>query len=112
MKLRAKIWIEKDGEHLFGRGRAELLEAIQREGSIQAAAARMGLSYRHAWTMLKTSEQRYGKRLVETTRGGTGGGGARVTEVGRMLLGLFRRIESGLEQLIKEGQVELDRAGI
>lgn len=112
MKLRAKIWIERGGEHLFGRGRAELLEAVQREGSIQAAAEKMGVSYRHAWTMLKTSEQRWGKKLVETTRGGTGGGGARVTEAGRRLLDAFRRIESRLEELIKEQQGELDRAGI
>lgn len=112
MKLRAKIWIERGGEHLFGRGRAELLEAIEREGSIQAAAEKMGVSYRHAWTMLKTSEQRWGKKLVETTRGGTGGGGARVTEAGRRLLDAFRRIESRLEELIKEQQGELDRAGI
>lgn len=112
MKLRAKIWIERGGEHLFGRGRAELLEAVQREGSIQAAAEKMGVSYRHAWTMLKTSEQRWGKKLVETTRGGTGGGGARVTKAGRRLLDAFRRIESRLEELIKEQQGELDRAGI
>lgn len=111
MKLRGKIWIEAGGEHVFGPGRAALLEAIDREGSIQAAAGKMGLSYRHAWTMLRTSEQRWGKKLIETTRGGRGGGGARLTEPGRALLRAFRRIEPRLEKLLEKGQAELDRVG-
>lgn len=112
VKLRAKIWIEVDGGHLFGRGRAALLEAIEREGSIQAAARRLGLSYRRAWTLLKTSEQRWNRKLIEKSRGGKGGGGTRLTAAGRAVLELFRRIESRLDELVEEGQVELELADI
>ncbi|MHC5034717.1 MAG: winged helix-turn-helix domain-containing protein [Planctomycetota bacterium] len=112
MKLRGKVWIEVEGQHVFGRGRAALLEAIERTGSIQAAAAKLGLSYRHAWTMLKTSEQRWGRKLVETVRGGRGGGGARVTEAGRGLVRLFRRLEGQLGNLLEEQSVELEGADI
>lgn len=109
MKLRVKVWIEGDGRHLFGRGRAELLETVARDGSIQVAARRMGLSYRRAWTMLRTSEQRLGRSLVESTRGGAGGGGTRLTEAGRRFLHVFRRIESRFQRLQEEAQVEVDR---
>ena len=112
MKLRAKVWIELDGVHLFGKGRASLLGAIDREGSIQAAARRMGVSYRRAWTLLKTSEERWGRRLVETFRGGVGGGGARLTEAGRLLLEVFRRVEPRVQKAVERGQRELESSGI
>jgi molybdate transport repressor ModE-like protein len=112
MKLRAKMWIEVNGQHLFGRGRAALLEAIEQEGSIQAAAARLGLSYRHAWTMLRTSERRWGRKLIETSRGGSGGGGTRLTETGRSLLKLFRRLESHLDKLMARQRLEVGKRGI
>ncbi|MHC4787943.1 MAG: winged helix-turn-helix domain-containing protein [Planctomycetota bacterium] len=112
MKVRGKVWLEVDGGHFFGRGRAGLLKAIDREGSIQAAAERLGVSYRHAWTMLKTSEQRGGGRLVETTRGGRGGGGTRLTEYGRTVLELFQRIDAELERLLAAQDVRVDEDGI
>ena len=108
MKLRAKIWIEAEGGHVFGKGRAALLDAVEREGSIQAAARRAGVSYRRAWSLLKASEDRWGRSLVETTRGGAGGGGARLTEAGRILLQAYRRIEPRILGILEEGQRELD----
>jgi len=111
MKLRGKIWFEEEAGHLFGRGRAELLEAIEREGSIQGAARRMGLSYRHAWTMLKTSEERWGRKLVCTTRGGRSGGGSRLTEAGRVLLSAFRRVEAQMEEFLARQSREVEDLG-
>jgi len=108
MDLRGKIWIEQDGSHLFGKGRAELLEAVDREGSILAAAQRLGMSYRHAWSMLRDCQERCGRRLVETERGGSDGGGARVTEFGRRMLRAYRRIEFRFQKLIEDAQNELD----
>ncbi len=112
MKLRAKVWIEVNGGHLFGKGRATLLEAIEREGSIQGAARRAAITYRRAWSLLKASEERWGRKLVETTRGGAGGGGARLTEAGRALLDAYRRIEPRLRKALEEGQRELEEAGL
>ncbi len=111
MKLRGKIWVEEGGEHVFGKGRAALLEAVEREGSIQGAARRMGVSYRHAWSMLRASERRCGRKLVETSRGGRAGGGARVTDFGRALCETFHRLDSRLEKLLKELRDETDRLG-
>jgi len=108
MNVRGKVWLEVDGEHVFGPGRLALLQAIDREGSIQAAADRMGISYRHAWSMLKASGERSGRRLVETRRGGKSGGGARLTDFGRALCRTFTRMEERFHEMLGELQDEVD----
>ncbi|MFW6189856.1 MAG: winged helix-turn-helix domain-containing protein [Planctomycetota bacterium] len=111
MKVRGKVWFERDGEHVFGKGRADLLRAVQRTGSISAAAEALGMSYRHAWSMLNSSAERYGRALVVTERGGAEGGGARVTEFGRRLLRLHARLQSEMEDWLEDSQNAMDDAG-
>ena len=107
MKVKSKLWVTINGGTVFGRGRAALLEEIASTGSISAAARNMGLSYRHAWTMLTASEKRLGFPLVERVRGGRGGGGARLTENARRLLERFRSLESKVQKVTEEGEDEL-----
>jgi len=107
MKLKVKVWIEREGELVFGRGRAELLERIEKAGSISAAADGLGMSYRHAWSMLRTSEERLGRPLVERTRGGPGGGGATLTAEANALLQEFRAVEADFAKLAREKEREL-----
>jgi molybdate transport system regulatory protein len=38
LQVRSKIWLEIDGEPVFGRGREELLHLIRKGSSINAAA--------------------------------------------------------------------------
>ena len=111
MELRGKVWIEMAGRHLFGKGRAALLEAVESEGSIQAAARKLGMSYRKAWSMLRAGQALTGARLVETTRGGSKGGGARVTDFGRELLRTYRSVEARFDGLLEEAQDEVRRTG-
>ena len=51
---RCRAWLEKDGRPVFGDGRARLLEAIRRAGSINGGAATLGMSYRNAWVHLES----------------------------------------------------------
>jgi molybdate transport system regulatory protein len=60
---------------------------------IAAAGRRMGMSYRRAWLLAKTMNACFRKPLVEATKGGVGGGGARLTPVGREVLALYRAME-------------------
>jgi len=92
---RSKVWIEKDGKPLIGKGRAELLEEIARTGSIRQAASRIGLSYRHAWGMVSKVGKAAGSPVVISTRGGRQGGRSVLTEEGRELLAEYRRAEAG-----------------
>lgn len=69
MRIRHKIWLEKDGKVIFGSGRYELLEAIKESHSLNAAAKKLNMSYRAAWGRLKASEERLGMKLVERSQG-------------------------------------------
>jgi molybdate transport system regulatory protein len=96
LKLKAQIYC---GEEIaMGPGKAELLEAIAREGSISRAGRAMGMSYRRAWMLVDAMNRCWAERLVETTAGGSSDRGARLTECGRTVLDLYRAIERDLDQ--------------
>ncbi len=79
------------GDHeMIGPGKAELLERIDRCGSIAAAGREMGMSYKRAWELVGTLNAMFRAPLVERTRGGPGGGGAILTDAGREVLDLYR----------------------
>lgn len=77
----------------IGPGKAALLEALERTGSISAAGREMGMSYRRAWLLIHSVNQAYRQPLVEASKGGAGGGGAQLTPLGREVLSLYRRME-------------------
>lgn len=77
----------------IGPGKADLLEHIVQTGSISAAARRMGMSYRRAWLLVDTMNQCFKSPLVETATGGKGGGGARISDLGREVLRRYREME-------------------
>ena len=77
----------------IGPGKAELLEHIHKVGSISGAAKRMGMSYMRAWTLVKTMERCFKKPLVAVARGGAKHGGAELTENGKRVLTLYRKME-------------------
>ena len=80
MEIKAKFWIENKGEVVLGGGKTALLLAVDRLGSIQRAADEFGMSYRHAWGVIKKIEQRAGFKIVDTKLGGKDGGGAQLTQ--------------------------------
>jgi molybdate transport system regulatory protein len=74
---------------------AELLRAIDEEGSLNAAAAALERSYSRSHERLSELEAAFGT-LVERRRGGQGGGGSELTDRARDLLARLDRLESGL----------------
>ncbi|MCE5194916.1 MAG: winged helix-turn-helix domain-containing protein [Nitrospiraceae bacterium] len=100
MEIKSKLWIEVDGEPVFGRGRRFLLEAIKRYGSINRAAKDINISYRKAWGYIKAMEERLGIKLVETQAGGKNGGGAVLTKEARKFLKKYERLENGINEFV------------
>lgn len=91
----AALWLRIDfADGRVGPGKIALLEAIQREGSISAAARALGMSYRRAWELVAELNKIFTAPVVERVTGGNGGGGARLTELGEVLLVGFREIEA------------------
>lgn len=98
----------------MGPGKAALVEAIDRTGSISGAAREMGMSYRRAWELVETMNRCFREPLVQTSTGGRGGGGAKVTAFGRDVVARYRRMEgkaarsvaadmTRLEEMMREG---------
>jgi molybdate transport system regulatory protein len=77
----------------MGPGKAALLAAIERTGSISAAAREMRMSYRRAWTLVETMNKSFREPVVVSATGGAGGGGARITAFGRTVLARYRAME-------------------
>lgn len=84
----------------IGPGKADLLDAIGRTGSISAAAREMGMSYRRAWLLVEAANKAFIEPLVATATGGSGGGGAELTEFGRMVVDRYRKIEQKAESAV------------
>jgi molybdate transport system regulatory protein len=78
----------------MGPGKADLLMAIERVGSISGAARLMDMSYRRAWVLVDTMNQAFRQPLVSTETGGQNGGGAHVTDFGREVLDRYLQMEA------------------
>lgn len=89
---------------MLGPGKAELLDHIRETGSITAAGAAMGMSYKRAWGLVETLNATFREPVVVTVRGGAKGGGAQLTETGLTVLDNYRRIEA---RLLQETQAEI-----
>lgn len=81
-------------EIVLGPGKAELLALIAETGSLSEAARRMDMSYNRAWLHVKVMNESFLQPLVNSTRGGAGKGGAELTDAGREVLHLYRRLEA------------------
>lgn len=103
MSLRSHVRLRLllDEDIAFGPGKAGLLEAIQRAGSISAAAKTLDMSYRRAWMLVETMNSCFESPLVKSAKGGSGGGGAEVTPEGLALLQAFRRMEQSVAQVVE-----------
>jgi len=97
----AKVWLELEGEPLLGRGGAEILEAIKEEKSISKAAEKVEMSYRYVWNYVAKMEKTLQEPIVQTYKGGkTGGGGAKLTELGESLLKEYKRVEGYVGEIL------------
>lgn len=86
----------------IGPGKADLLDAIGRSGSISAAAREMGMSYRRAWLLVEAANAAFVEPLVSTATGGSGGGGAQLTDFGRQVVERYRRLEQLAAEAVSE----------
>ena len=90
----ARLRLVLEPEVAIGPGKADLLEAIGRTGSIAAAGRDLGMSYKRAWSLIEALNRDFGAPLVATSKGGQTRGGAELTALGRDVLDLYRRMEA------------------
>ena len=111
LSIRPRIRVLRDDDQtiLLGPGKADLLEAIEVEGSLRGAAEALGMSYMRAWNLVKTMNDAYRSALVEMERGGPAQGGARLTDRGRRVLAIYRQMEAKAAEAIADGWKRLRR---
>ena len=109
IQLHCKIWLERDGEVLFGQGRLELLQGIREYGSLAETARHLGMSYRAAWGRLKSSENRLGHKLAEKVPAEGRGQKLILTPLAESLIGDFLELEQQLANFIGDHQEKLIR---
>jgi molybdate transport system regulatory protein len=100
-KPSCKVWIEHNGKLLIGKGGAEILEAIDKENSISKAAKTLDMSYRYVWNYIQEIQNAIEQSIVETHKGGkAGGGGAKLTNLGKDLLEEYKQVETYLNKVL------------
>ena len=83
----------------IGPGKIALLEQIERGGSLSQAARVLKMSYRRAWLLLDDLNHGLAEPVTTASVGGSGGGGAQLTDFGRRVIAAYREVERGSREL-------------
>jgi molybdate transport system regulatory protein len=97
-RIRLRLRIDVDHKAAIGPGKIALLEAISETGSISAAARKLDMSYRRAWLLIEDINGWLRTPAVTRAKGGSGGGSSDLTDTGRRLVELYRKLESAAHQ--------------
>jgi molybdate transport system regulatory protein len=101
-KVTGSLWIECDGDRFFGPGRVELLERIEKTGSINKAAKEMGMSYKKAWEMVNALNSQASKPFVVTQTGGEKGGGSIITSEAKQLIAYHSQLRRRFQEFLEK----------
>lgn len=102
MKIKSKIWIESADGILLGEGRVQLLKKIHETGSLNKASKTLKISYQKAWRLIDEMNKFSDQPIIETTIGGTKGGGTLLTDYGKSLIVIFDTINKDCWKFLDE----------
>jgi molybdate transport system regulatory protein len=102
-----RLHLERAGQRFLSGKRIDLLESIDRLGSITQAAKAVGLSYKGAWDAVDAMNNLAEQPLVLRATGGQHGGGSRLTDYGRQVAALYRQLQSGHERVLTRMQADI-----
>lgn len=109
--VRTKTWIENDQQDLlFGKGKTDILELIEQEGSIAKAAEKIGMNYKKAWTHIKILQKNFSDELVVSQKGGGGSGGTSLTPKAKEMIDNYRLLQEDIEAFADKRFKELFQA--
>ncbi len=106
LELKSKLFLgAKNSSDGLDEEGARLLEAIKKFGSISMAAKHAGRDYRLAWMKIDELEKAFGFKIVDRVLGGLGGGSARLTLEGDVLLQKYLLAESKLRKFSESEEI-------
>lgn len=90
LKFKSSHWIVDEHDNIIlGKGRMEILENIEKTGSINQAAKMMNMSYKAAWSKIKATEKHLNTTIVHADRKE----GSHLSRQGKELLEKFRLLK-------------------
>ncbi|MEM9739935.1 MAG: LysR family transcriptional regulator [Pseudomonadota bacterium] len=103
--------LDLPGGKRFGPGKAALLQAISRHGSIRAAAESLSMSYPKALKLIEQMNADFQVPLIESHHGGKTHGGSELTDLGHEILRQYddicRACETSAQPMLKAIQTKL-----
>ncbi len=103
IKVRKDVILLYRGHVILDMRLAKILEEVERRGSLLAAARAQGASYSWIWSRINRVEELLGEKLLSVRRGGSKGGGAVLTDLGKELLNIYMdNLTEGRTELKKE----------
>jgi len=97
ISLRSRQWlVNEDGGIIMGEGRKEILENIEKTGSLNKTAKIMKMSYKGVWSKIKATENSIKIKIVQADKKR----GSQLTKEGKELLEKYT--------LMKERCIEAD----
>ena len=101
-KIRLTLRLDLPNGVRLGPGKVSLLAGIAEHGSIRAAGATMGMSYRRAWLLADEINRMFTEPSIFTRHGGKSGGGAGLTPFGEALLDRCRKMEAESRKVLAD----------
>ena len=98
LHFRNKLVISRE-EDFFGPGVYDLLKYIDETGSIQAAAAKMNMSYSKGWKIINRVEKELGFRFLNRCNGGKNGGSSTITPEGRVFMERYHAMVEDMRRM-------------
>ena len=103
MKVTLELRIcDEAGQRFFGEGPRQLLEGVERLGSLRAAAAEMGMAYTKALALVRRAEKELGFPLTRRSIGGKGGGGSCLTPQAKEWMERYEACRTACDRLAQE----------
>jgi len=102
LRVNGSLWIEGDGQRFFGPGPVELLELVERTGSISKAAKAMGMSYKKAWDIVARLNKMTAEPFVITSIGGEDGGGSTISAGAKEMITWYRELRERFRLFLEQ----------
>ncbi len=104
----AIVTIYRDNEVFIGPNQYRLLKQILTDGSINAAAKNLKMSYQHAWHVIDKINKLSPIPVVIRQKGGRDGGGCSISPYGIKILETYAMREIEVIKLLEHTNSELE----
>jgi molybdate transport system regulatory protein len=107
--IKIRLRVSCGNEDAFGPGKAQLLESLLETNSLNQTASALKMSYVKALALVRAMNAHFRGPLVELSRGGREGGGAKVTQLGREVLADYHRMREAADKSVQSAWRQLRR---